>query len=148
MINLHNYIKGKYGQEALNQLRLWEKDVIRLSDYKNHRIFTLRYINKNLVPVNIRLKSANRKLSQGARKIIEKAEKQLLQDRVRCINRTIEDKGNTINNNKTKLASMVTNAEDLEKCSKLIEEVRGVRFTKVKDRQVRKFTNLLARNRC
>ena len=41
---------------------------------------------------------------------------------------------------------MVTNAEDFKKCSKFIEEVRVVRFTKVKDRQVRKFTNLLARN--
>ena len=42
---------------------------------------------------------------------------------------------------------MVTNAEDLEKCSKFIEEVKVVRFNKVKDRQVRKFTNLLAKNR-
>ena len=42
---------------------------------------------------------------------------------------------------------MVTNTEDLEKCSKFIEEVKVVRFNKVKDRQVRKFTNLLARNR-
>ena len=42
---------------------------------------------------------------------------------------------------------MVTNAEDLEKCSKFIEEVRVVRFNKVKERQVRKFTNLLSRNR-
>ena len=42
---------------------------------------------------------------------------------------------------------MVTNAEDLEKCSKLIKEGKVVRFNKVKDRQVRKFTNLLAKNR-
>ena len=136
----------KYGQEALNQLQLWEKDTIRLSDYKNPKIFTLRCISKNLVPVSIKLKPDKSKLSQGARKVIEKAEKQLLQDRVRCINKAIEDKDN-INNNKTRLASMVTNAEDLEKCSKLIEEVNVVRFNKVKDRQVRKFTNLLARNR-
>ena len=102
MINLHNYIKGKYGQEALNQLRLCEKDTIRLSDYKNHRIFMLRCISSNLVPVRVKLKSAHSKLSQGARKIIEKAQKQLLQDRVRCINKTIEDKGNSINYNRTK----------------------------------------------
>ena len=73
MKNLHNYIKGQYGQEALNQLRLWEKDMIRLCDYKNHRIFTLMYISSNLVPVSIKLKLAHNKLSQGARKIIEKA---------------------------------------------------------------------------
>ena len=120
--------------------------MISLGDYKNHRIFTLRCISNNLVSVSIRLKLACSKLSQGARKIIEKAQKQLPQDRVRCINRMIEDKGNIINNNKTKLASMVTNAGDLDKCSKVIKEVRGLRFTKVKERQVRKFSNLLARN--
>ena len=56
------------------------------------------------------------------------------------------EKGNNINSNKTKVVSMVTNAGDLEKCSKFIEEVRVLRFTKVKNRQVRKFTNLIARN--
>ena len=81
MINVRNYIKRKYGQEVLNQLRLWEKDMIRLSDYKNH-------------PVSIKLKPDESKLSLGARKIIEKAEKQLLQDSVRCINKTVEDKDN------------------------------------------------------
>ena len=42
---------------------------------------------------------------------------------------------------------MVTYAEDLEKCSKFIEEVKVVRFNKVKNRQVRKFSNLLNKNR-
>ena len=42
---------------------------------------------------------------------------------------------------------MVTSAEDLEKCSKFIEEVKVVRFNKVKNRQVRKFSNLLNKNR-
>ena len=53
----------------------------------------MRCISKNLVPVSIKLKPDKSKLSQWARKIIEKAERQLLQDRVRCINKTIEDKG-------------------------------------------------------
>ena len=147
MINLHKYIKEKYGQEALNQLQLWEKDTIRLSDYRNHRIYTLRCISNNLAPVSVRLKSSHRKLSQGARKIFEKAERQLLQDRVRCINKTIEDSANRVNNNKTKLVSLVTSAGVLDKCSKFIEEVRGVRFNKVKVREVRKFYNLLGKSR-
>ena len=47
-------------------------------------------------------------LSTNARKIIEKAEKQLMQERVRSINNTIQaikDQGNL---NRTKLASMVS----------------------------------------
>ena len=58
----------KCGQEALKQLQLWEKDTIRLSDYRNHRKFILRYISNNLVPGSIRLKSAHSKLSQGQEK--------------------------------------------------------------------------------
>ena len=42
---------------------------------------------------------------------------------------------------------MVTSAEDLDKCSRFIEEVRGVWFNKVKERQVSKFSNLLVKSR-
>ena len=41
MINLHKNIKEQYGIEALQKLRLWEKSVLKGSDYRNHRIFTL-----------------------------------------------------------------------------------------------------------
>ena len=41
---------------------------------------------------------------------------------------------------------MVTNTGDLDRCSKFIEEVRVLRLTKVKERQVRKFSNLIAKN--
>ena len=41
MINLHKYTQENYGLEALQLLQLWEKYVIRDSDYKNHRTFTL-----------------------------------------------------------------------------------------------------------
>ena len=78
-------------------------------------------------------------------KIIEKAEK-LLQDRVRCINKTTEESGNTINNSRSRLASIVTNATDLDRCSKFFNKVREDRYGKVKDRQVRKFNNLISKS--
>ena len=86
------------------------KGVLRESNYNNHRIFTLKCISNNLVPVSVKLKLSCSKFSQGARKVIEKAEKQLLQYRVRCINKTTEESGNTINNSRSRLASIVTNA--------------------------------------
>ena len=39
-----------------------------------------------MVLVSVRLKSNRKDISSGARNIIRKAEKQLLQDRVKCIN--------------------------------------------------------------
>ena len=70
MINLHKNIKEKYGLEALQHLHLWEKNVVKVSDYKNHRIFTLKCISNNLTPVSIRLKPIRSKqnISASARK--------------------------------------------------------------------------------
>ena len=58
-----------------------------------------------------------------------------------------EDSGNSINNNETKLVSLVTNEVDFDRCSKFIEEVREDRYGKVKDRQVRKFHNLINKSK-
>ena len=91
------------------------KGVIRECNYKNHRIFTLRCISSNLLPVSVKQRSSCIKVSQGARKVIEKAEKQLLQDRVRCINKTKEASINTINNGRSRLASLITNTTDLDR---------------------------------
>ena len=139
-------LKEKYGLEVLHLLQLWEKSVIRECHYRNYRIFTLRYISKDLVLVSVRLRSACSKISQGARKIIEKAKKQLLQDRVKCINRTIEATINTINNSRSRLACIVTNTTELDKCSRSINAVREDRYGKVKDRQVRKYNILISTN--
>ena len=105
----------------------------------------MRCISKDIVLVSVRLRSACSKISQGARKIIEKAEKQLLQDRVRCTNNTIEANGNTINNSRLRPASLVTNTTYLHRCSKFINKVREERFHKIKDGQVRKFNILVSK---
>ena len=85
-------------------------------------------------PIIMGYVSINIKLCVHGQKIIQRAEKQLLQDRVRCINRTTEEKGNTINNSRSRLASIVTNATDLDRCSKFINKVREDRYGKLKDR--------------
>ena len=146
MINLHKYLKENYGLEDLQLLQLWGKGVIRECNYKNHEIFTLRCIGSNLVPVSAKLRSSCSKISQRARKIIEKTQKQLLQDRVRCINNTIEASMNIINNSRTRLASIVTNTADLDRHKRFINKVREERFGNVKDRQVRKFNILISKN--
>ena len=79
-------------------------------------------------------------------KIIERAERQLMQDRVRGINNTIQVSENNGNHNKTMLASMVTQV-DLDRCISFIEKVSQERFKKVKVRQVRKFNILSNKNK-
>ena len=57
---------------------------LRDCDYRNHRIFILKCISKELVLVSIRLKTTIK--TENARKIIRKAENDLLQARVKSIN--------------------------------------------------------------
>ena len=101
--------------------------------------WVLGCIGLNFIPVNIRLKPVTSKqhISPSARKIIEKAEKQLLQDRVRGINKTIQDSEDQVNASRSKLASIITQV-DLDRCTDFIEKVRRERFKQVKNRQVRK----------
>ena len=80
MRNLHKIILEDYWMEVLLLFRDWEGLQLRDCNYKNHRIFTLRCIHKELVPISIRLKTTLR--TEKARKIIRIVEKQLLQARI------------------------------------------------------------------
>ena len=99
----------------------------------------MRWIGLNLTPVCIRLKPVTSKqhISPSARTIIEKAEKQLLQDSVRGMNKTIQDSKDQVNSSRRRLVSIITQV-DLDRCSDFIDKVRLERFKHVKNRQVRK----------
>ena len=73
MKNLHQFILENYGIESLRLLRDWERLQFRQCNYKNHRIFMLRCLHNELVPVSIKLKSTLK--SERAKKILRKAEK-------------------------------------------------------------------------
>ena len=77
MRNLHQILLEEDGIEAWHLFRLWEKPQLRASEYKNHRIFTLRCLHNDLIPVSIKLKLTLK--SARANKILRKAEKELLQ---------------------------------------------------------------------
>ena len=65
-----------------------------------------------------------------------------MQDRVRGISKVIEASDNNRDNNKDRLASLVTST-NLDRCGKFIDKVREERYNRVKARQVRKFQNFL-----
>ena len=69
-----------------------------------------------------------------------------MQDRVRCIDNTIQTSKDNGKHNKTRLASIVTQV-DLNRCINFIENIRQEGFNKVKARQVRKFDILSNKNK-
>ena len=106
MRNLHQIILREDGLEALCLFRYWERLWLRASDYKSHRIFTLRCIDKDLVPVSIKLKTTIK--TDKAKKIIKNAERNLLQARVKAINSILDNVGKQTELCRSKLASILS----------------------------------------
>ena len=132
----------EFGIEARHLLREWERLRLRSSDYKNHRIFSLRCIHKELIPVSIKLKSTLD--TPKARQIIRKAEKDLLQARVKAINNILDQVNREIQDCRAKLASIISE-ERLEQCQGFINKVSELRFNKVKQRQINKLNHLVSK---
>ena len=129
-------------QEVLKLLREWERLRLRSSDYKNHRIFSLRCIQKELIPVSIKLKSTLD--TPKARQIIRKAEKDLLQARIKAINNILDQVDRETQDCMAKLASIILQ-ERLEQCQDFINKVSELRFNKVKQRQINKLNHLVSK---
>ena len=140
MRNLHLILLQEYGIEAQCLFRDWERLQLRVSDYKHYRIFTLRCLHKDLVPVSIKLKSTL--TTAKARQIIKKAEKDLLQARVKAINNTLDQVAKQTEECRTLLASVIS-AERLRECQGFINKISEIRFTKVRQRQLNKFNILI-----
>ena len=104
---------------------------------------TLRCISKRLVLVSVNLNSNRKDISIGTRNIIRKAERQILQERVKCINNILQDNREGIASSKSKLFSIVTNQAMQQQCTEFIDKVRETRFNKVRHKQIGKFTRLL-----
>ena len=130
------------GIKALQLFREWERLQLWNCDYKNHRIFTLRCIHKELVPVSIKLKTTLR--TEMAKKIIRAAEKQLLQARIKSINSILDNNAKQTELCRSKLASILSTSK-CRKCQGFIEKVGEFRFNKVKNRQLNKFNNLVCK---
>ena len=111
------------------------------NDYRNHVRFALRCITKELIPVSVRLKSTSNSRSRRVKEIIHRAERQLLQDRVREL-MTFFTK-NVIKLDRVQVKAVVISKTTMEKCTDFINKVREFSFIKIRDRQVNKFNRLM-----
>ena len=142
MRNLHNILLQEDGIEVRHLFRLWEKLRIRASEYKNHRIFTLRCLHNDLIPVSIKLKSTLK--STRANKILRKAEKDLLQVRIKSINFTLDNTFKQLEECRSQPAAIIS-TQRLRECQDFVDKVGEIRFNKVKQRQLNKFNLLTIR---
>ena len=113
MRNLHHILLQEDGVEVQCLFRLWEKLQLRASEYKKHRIFTLRCLHNDLIPASIKLKSTLK--SARANKILRKAEKELLQTRVKSINYILDNTSKQLEECRSQLASIIS-TQRLREC--------------------------------
>ena len=142
MRNLHNILLQEDGIEVRCLFRLWEKLKIRASNYRNHRIFTLRCLHNDLIPVSIKLKSTIK--STRAKQILRKAEKELLQARIKSINFILDSTSQQLEECRSKLATIIS-TQKLRECQDFVDKVSENRFNKVKQRQINKLNLLTTR---
>ena len=140
--NLHNILLQEDGIEVRRLFRLWEKLRLRASEFKNHRIFTLRCLHNDLIPVSIKLKSTVK--SARANKILRKAEKELLQARVKSINFILDNTSKQLEECRSQLVAIFS-TQRLRECQDFVDKVGEISFNKVKQRQLNKFNLLTIR---
>ena len=115
-----------------------------MADFTNHRRFTLRYLSKGLVPVSICLQK-NIRTPKGLQ-IVRRAERALMNERVRSINNTlnmVRDLRDTCMNQLRE----VLNDEWIDKCREFIEVGGEQQHLKTLNRQKVKFERLLDREK-
>ena len=140
MRNIHAKLISEYGQESVYRiLRQWEKLEMKMADFKNHRRFMLRCLSKGITPVSIKLKSTV-KTPKGIY-IVRKAERMLMNERIRSINNMITMFNWQIDTCINSLGSRIE-MEVMEECHRFINYKRERRHCKTLERQINKFNQL------
>ena len=129
----------EYGQESVETFRQWKKLEIKMVEFKNHRTFTLRCLSKGLIPVSIKLKTTVQ--TPKGNYIIRKAERMLMNERIRSINNMITMLNCQIDTCMNILEGMI-NKEVMEECHEFINYTRERRHHKTMERQKKKFERL------
>ena len=137
-------IGTEFGRESVAILRKWEHLEKKIANFKNHRWFTLRCLSQKITANSLKLRS-NIKTTRG-KSILERAKRQLANERVRNINNTIQTCSWQRDTCMEDLKSQISNFYYKE-CEQFIEKVREWRHQSVLDRQLSKFEWLWQRIR-
>ena len=135
-------IISEYDEESRILFRRLERLQLKMADFQNHRCFTLRCLDEEVIPVSIRLKSQV-KTPKGFQ-IIRKAEIALLNERIRSINCTINMLGLEVDTCMKRLREKIKE-QDLDRCLEFIKDSKEARHLKTMSRQKEKLKILTKR---
>ena len=139
-MNLFRDIRNNYGQSVVKDVRELETIEKKIARQRNHLVYTLRCKQSEVTPPSLRLRCPVK--TNNALRIVKRAELQLMNERIRCIN-------NKVSQLRCRAADI-----DLDLNNRLPPEYTGAihqrvkksgesEFNVCKQRQVNKFDRLL-----
>ncbi|XP_072048289.1 uncharacterized protein [Amphiura filiformis] len=87
-MNLHNCIRSQFGKDCLDIVRKLERVSLKIARYRNHLRFNLNCFNAHITPKSLHLSSAIK--GYVANNILRKAERSLVNERIRQTNFTLD----------------------------------------------------------
>ena len=130
------------GQNTIGIFRNWEKMEGKVSNFKNHRRFLLRCLSQGVTPVSLRLKNLTR--TQKGEGIFKRAEKQLLNKRIRNINYKIDKYQHDKHMYVKQLQEILQDDQVMwNACKEEVLKRKELRHQKVLNRQISKFERLI-----
>ena len=141
--NIHAVILRQHGREVLKEVRKSEKLQQKRARWNNHRHFNLRCYNNNVAPTSIQIKSPVK--GKKADKIIRKAERQLLQERIRQCEYTLKRIDDDLQK-KQEWINSKTEPELSNRITDALTHAHETEFERCKQRHRTKFEKLMVRN--
>ena len=132
-------IKEQYGASTLSQCRKLEKTELKYARYTNHLRYSLRCLHNNLIPNDLYLKP---KLQDPkSRKILDKASRLLLQNRIHENHNIRKDLQSSIKQTTDNLSDTLTQ-EHFTQMQDIHSKTYKHELGKSKERQLKKFNTL------
>ena len=145
-MNLFQELRSRHGQQAVKHVRDLENLEKKIARHRNHLTFTHRCKDTGVTPTSLRLRCPINTIK--ARNIIEKAQKELVRERIRVVSNRISDL-NQINTelHKSLLETLQNERDDdiRRHVEKHLEIKRNSEHEKSKERQVKKLNKLQAK---
>ena len=140
--NIFSLIKVQYGASILAKVRRLERLRIKFGKYSNHLRFSLRCLHSDLLPNDLRLKCKVH--TQRAKNIIQRASKQLLQERIRLNHNKRVNLKKEIEQGDAALKNILSQ-EHYDNVKLIHDSTQTREMNTSKERQLNKFNRLVSR---
>ena len=141
-MNLHFYIKQEFGSDCLHLVRELEKTSLKIARFTNHVRFNLTCFNQRVTPKYLCLPTPEVK-GQRVINIIKRAERSLLNERIRQTNFTLDCLKDKYHQIETKLRGKIPDVV-YDDVSEFVTRANRKEHDAVKSRQIRKYRCLTA----